>query len=239
MGTGPHGTPVTARETTALIAMGQGHALLAHGHSEAAAWMITRWYDGPSTWQALHAVRAGVGLRSAALSHMIGLCEAVARLHQDGWVHADLQPAHALHTPSGVRLIDCSWAWHPEKLAPSPLFHGGRPHFLAPELALSIHEGERPVAPSQPSEVYTLAATLWTAITGDWPLDYAHIGVDPAALAPADLRRIISTGTIPLHGPWSWPDVQDILSDVLTQPAEHRPTAAELASRLRSLPASC
>ncbi|MFD7409896.1 hypothetical protein ACFV7R_46670 [Streptomyces sp. NPDC059866] len=232
VGAGPEGTVITARETAVLTAVDCRGALLAHGRMEGEAWMLTPWYEGPSTWEALRSVRDGEGNRRQALQTAVEWCEAVARLHAIDWVHCDLQPHHAIHTPDGVQLIDCSWAWHPHKLPPSHLFRGGPPHLLAPEMALTIHGGQRPVAPTRAAEVYTLAAGLWWAITGAWPLDYNAIGINPARLTPAVLRQIIGTRPIPLRGPRVWPEVQEILSGVLTAPAPSRPTAAELAALL-------
>ncbi|MGI5196601.1 hypothetical protein ACQEVY_23615 [Streptomyces sp. CA-288835] len=235
VGTGPEGAVITARETAALYAglAGRG-ALLGHGRLDGVAWMVTPWREGASTWEALSDVRCSDGDHSLAKNHMIDVCEAVARLHAAGWVHSDLQPQHTIHTTDGVRFIDCSWAWHPRLLRPSNMFMGGLPHLLAPELAESIHEGDRPVAPSPSAEVYTLAAGLWWAITGDWPLDYAALDIDPRELTAAELRHQIATCKIPLRGPWMWHSVQDILSRALIEPPERRPTAAELASSLRS-----
>ncbi|MZG16363.1 hypothetical protein GTY44_23240 [Streptomyces sp. SID5914] len=85
-----------------------------------------------------------------------------------------------------------------------------------------------------PAEVYTLAASLWWAATGDWPRDYAHIGIDPGKVTAPMLRQIIGTRQIPLRRPYPWPDVQQVLAEVLTAPTDRRPTAAELAQRLRS-----
>ncbi|MEU6379293.1 hypothetical protein [Streptomyces sp. NPDC046909] len=197
--------------------------------------MLTPWWEGPSTWDILRDVRAGTSQSSAARQHMIDLCDAVARLHESGWVHSDLQPSHAIHTADGVRFIDCSWSWHPERLETSLLFRGGLPHLLAPELARSIHAGERPVAPAKSAEVYALAASLWWSLTGDWPRDYAHVGITPAKVTAPVLRQLIGTRQIPLRGPYSWPGVQQVLAEVLTAPADRRLTAAGLAQQLRSL----
>ncbi|WP_314207208.1 serine/threonine-protein kinase [Streptomyces justiciae] len=233
-GTGPDGAAITARETAAVTRMSAPGTVLAHGRGDALAWMLTPWYDGLSTWDVLHDVRAGTCQSPAARHHMIDLCEAVAALHREGWVHGDLQPSHAIHTTDGIRFVDCSWSWHPDRLAPSLLFRGGLPHLLAPELAQSIHEGVRPVAPSMSAEVYTLAASLWWAATGDWPRDYAHTGIAPGKVTAPVLRQIIGTCQIPLRRPYAWPDVQQVLAAVLTAPADCRRTAAELAQRLRS-----
>ncbi len=166
IGAGPEGSAITSREAEALSAMGEAGALLAYGQGRRSAWMVTPWYEGPSTWEALADVRYGDGNLDAGLGRVVELCEAVAQLHQADWVHGDLQPGHAIHTDLGFALIDCSWAWHPERLFPSMLFRGGMPHLLAPELAASVEAGDRPVTPSRAAEVYTLAACLWWAISG-------------------------------------------------------------------------
>jgi hypothetical protein len=238
VGTGLEGKPITARETGALTAIGPGDAVLAHGRREDAAWMVTPWHDGPSTWDALRGIRHGSGDLGEAKRYLVELCEAVARLHAAGWVHSDIQPAHAFHTPRGAILIDCSWAWHPQRFAASMLFRGGMPHLLAPELAAAIEHGTRPVQPSQPAEVYALAASLWWATTGTWPLHYTAGGIDPRQLAAAQLRQHIGTGRIPLHAPSSWPGVQDVLEVLMAalgRPPEHRPSAAGLAALLQSV----
>ncbi|MBD0742950.1 hypothetical protein [Streptomyces sp. CBMA152] len=73
------------------------------------------------------------------------LCETVGVLHQAGWVNADLQPHHAIHTPGGVvQLIDSSWAWSLH-LSPSYAFRGGLVHLLPPQLAATVENGARPV----------------------------------------------------------------------------------------------
>ncbi|MFI0716203.1 hypothetical protein ACH4SK_37515 [Streptomyces inhibens] len=76
---------------------------------------------------------------------------------------------------------------------------------VAPELAASINAGIQPVTPSTAAEVYALAGTLWTCITGRWPLDYAAAGIDPHRLAPAELRAHLATGRIPLDTAAPWP----------------------------------
>ncbi|MFD7713138.1 hypothetical protein ACFV6E_04110 [Streptomyces sp. NPDC059785] len=234
VGTGPQGALVAAREASVLRAGFAGSdAVLGHGRREGAAWTITPWYEGPSTWDALSALRRSEGDTAVAKRHVIDLCDAVAELHATGWVHGGLQPQHSLHTAKGVRFINCAWAWHPFRLAPSGLFTGGLPHLLAPEVARSVHNGDRPVAPSRSAEVYTVTAGLWWAITGEWPLNYAALDLDQVELAPSELRHRIATCRIPLRGPWMWPSVQDVLSVVLTAPPAERPTAADLASDLR------
>ncbi|MGW2552242.1 hypothetical protein [Streptomyces sp. NPDC001635] len=232
IGAGPEGSAITSREAEALSTMGCNGALLAHGQGRRTAWMVTPWYEGPSTWEALADVRYGDGNLDAALGRVVELCQAVAELHQADWVHGDLQPGHAIHTDRGVALIDCSWAWHPRRLFPSMLFRGGIPHLLAPELAASVEAGDRPVTPSRAAEVYTLAASLWWAISGTWPLDYEAAGIDPTKLMAAQLRRAIGSGRLKPRAATTWPTVQRMLTTVIAEPPEQRPTVSELASCL-------
>lgn len=160
------------------------------------------------------------------------LCKAVAELHAADWVHADLQPGHAIHARHGVAVIDCSWAWHPARLAPSRLFRGGMPHLLAPELAASVEAGVRPVAPSKAAEVYALAASLWRSITGDWPLDYGAAGLDPAGMPAGQVRQAIGRSCLPLRPASAWPAMQNLLATALGPAPDGRPTAGELAAAI-------
>ncbi|MGP8301656.1 hypothetical protein ACTPOK_27795 [Streptomyces inhibens] len=233
-----HGEGVTAtrREAAVLDAIGRPDHLLASGEDEGVAWLVTRWFAGPSTWQAFAPVRRGTNGKEGALAASVDLCRAVAELHASGWIHADLQPAHGIHTHHGVQLIDCSWSWR-EGMEPTSEFRGGITHLVAPELAASINAGIQPVTPSAAAEVYALAGTLWTCITGRWPLDYAAAGIEPVQLTPADVRAHIANRRIPLDTVAPWPAFQDILRPVLLGRAGDRPTAAELADAVAEVAA--
>ncbi|MFF3097616.1 hypothetical protein [Streptomyces cyaneofuscatus] len=219
---------VTAREAAVLDRMRLSWYRATHGTAEDAYWIVTPWFAGPSTREVFDALHDGRADRNDAHKAAIDLCRTVAGLHGRGWVHADLQPEHAIHTTTGVRLIDMSWSWRPG-FPPSPRFMGGVPHLLAPELAASIEAGVRPVMPSPPAEVYALAGVLWTCVTGRWPLDYRWAGIRPHAIGAAGLRQAISTGSIPLDSARPWPELQHVLEDVLLAPASERPTEAQLA----------
>ncbi|MFI2300203.1 hypothetical protein ACH5AL_15370 [Actinacidiphila glaucinigra] len=233
-GAGPEGTVIVLRESAAVAGILGDSAVMAQGRSPGGAWMITAWHDGPSTRQLLAGVRDGTTDLAAARDAMVSVCEAVAALHSDGWVHGDIQPDHMVHTADGVRFLDCSWAWHPLSLGPSNLFRGGLPHLLAPELAWKVHRGHRPVVVTATDEVYTLAASLWWAVADEWPLSYAEAAVDPRALDAAGLRHAIATRGIPVRPATVWPAAQDVLAHVLAQPDYRRPSASDLAALLRT-----
>ncbi len=199
-----------------------------------ASWIVTSWLEGPSTYKVFAPYRNGEDGQEQALTAAVGLCRAVAELHTAGWVHSDLQPAHAVHTDQGVRLLDLAWAWRPG-FEPSDAFRGGIVHLLAPELAASIGVGIIPVTPSPAAEVYALAGTLWTCLTGRWPLDYQAAGIDPQQLTPVQLRARIANRAAPLDPIRPWPELQKPLRDVLLAPRSSRPTAAELGDLLAAI----
>ncbi|MEU5069587.1 hypothetical protein AB0G95_36765 [Streptomyces virginiae] len=227
------GLPVTTREGEVLRLLRRPD-LLGAGTAAEASWLVTRWLDGPSTYKLFAPYRGGESGQEQALAAAVGLCRAVADLHAAGWIHSDLQPAHALHTPAGVQLIDLAWAWGPG-FEPTNAFRGGIVHLLAPELAASINVGLTPITPSPAADVYALAGSLWTCVTGGWPLDYHAAGIDPHHLSPAQLRARISNRAAPLSPARPWPELQKPLRDVLLAPRSNRPTANELEDLLAAL----
>jgi hypothetical protein len=177
-------------------------------------------------------VRKGDGGRSEALAASVDLCRAVADLHQAGWVHGDLQPQHGIHTEDGVRLLDFAWS-RQTGITPWSTFDGTMIHLTAPELAARIINGPQPVETTQTADVYALAGTLWTCITGRWPLDYeaAGIGVD----APVEeKRKAIAHRAVPLSTVLPWPSLQARLRHVLLAAPDDRPSAAELTMLVKA-----
>ncbi|MEU6233691.1 hypothetical protein [Kitasatospora sp. NPDC047058] len=203
---------------------------------------VAPWFEGPSTWGVFEAARSSRVVGAAERRDMrdagARFCRAVAELHRLGWVHADLQAAHCIHTAAGARLIDFANAQGPRPLPETELngaFAGGMTHVEAPELAALLAVG-RPAVPTYASDVYALAASLWTAATGHWPLDYSAAGVGLQSATPAELRAAIGTGVLPLdrHGT-GWPELLDALTPALDPQPRNRPVAAQLAERLDAL----
>jgi len=203
------------------------------GRDEASAWLITPWLDGPSTWDQFRAVRDGKRDSSPALA-AADLCVAVGAMHQSGWVHGDVQPHHAIHMPDGVRLTDCSWAWS-MNLPPSNAYEGGLLHLMSPELMTQAESASRPVVTSQPDEVYALAAGLWWAATGTWPLDYAQVGIDPDRFTAVEMRRILRRHRVPIGRIPHWPELEQVLRPTITADSHRRPSALHLGQWLRGI----
>ncbi|MEU3408914.1 hypothetical protein ABZ766_33895 [Streptomyces sp. NPDC006670] len=224
------GADISAREAAALVAL-KADYFVGGGVTHGTAWLLTDWLEGPSTWEVFAPIRAGATDREQALAAAADLCAAVAGLHAAGWVHADLQPSHGIHTATGVELIDLAWAWRPG-WDQGDAFNGGMTHLLSPELAAAIVTGDKPVVVTPAADVYALAGVIWACATGRWPLAYEAAGIDPKAATPHDLRRHIATGRIPVTADRPWPALQDVLLPVLLDAPANRPTASELGESL-------
>ncbi|MFE6049904.1 hypothetical protein ACFQ6N_04045 [Kitasatospora sp. NPDC056446] len=224
LGTG-EAAEVTTREASVLDQL-PGYTVVA-GRFADGVWYVTPWLAGPSTWQVFRPLRKGAGGKAEALAAATGLCRAVADLHADGWVHGDLQPAHGIHGEDKVRLLDFAWT---RRIGDTPWtrFDGTMIHLTAPELAARIINGPQPVTTTQTADVYALAATLWTCVTGTWPLDYATAGLEPGAPVET-IRKAIAHRAVPMSTAMPWPALQARLRYVLLAAADDRPTAAELA----------
>jgi hypothetical protein len=231
---------VVAREATVLeriepqVSATSYGAHAESGRTDEAAWLITPWFDGPSTWERFRSVRDGNADNGQALAAAIDLCTAVGSMHQAGWVHGDVQPHHSLHMPQGARLIDCSWAWS-MRLPPSYASEGGLVHLTSRDLMARAASSQRPVATSQPDEVYAVAASLWWAATNSWPLDYAKVGIDPDRFTATELRGVLVRNPVPFGRIERWPRLEEVLRAVLTVDVPQRPSALQLAQWLRGI----
>ncbi len=202
-----------------------------YGLGAAAAWLATRWLNGPSLWELFAPVRQHMAKTyEGAVTAAVETCLAVAAVHEKGWVHGSLQPWHITMTPDGVRLIDWAWAWSPTgDLPPADAYTGALVHLSSPEM---LAREELPMRITPADEVWSLAATLWWAASGRWPRDYRAMGIDPDTFTAAELANVVVRHRAPLGRLGHWPELETALRTVLTAPEEKRPTAMSLARHL-------
>ncbi|MFG3053844.1 hypothetical protein ACGFZP_23225 [Kitasatospora sp. NPDC048239] len=229
LGTG-EAAEVTAREASVLDQLPDYTVTV--GHFDGGVWFVTPWLAGPSTWDVFRPVRRDEGGREEALAAAVALCRVVADLHANDWVHGDLQPQHGIHTEDGVRLLDFAWSRR-LGITPWSTFDGTMIHLTAPELAARIINGPQPVETTQTADVYALAGTLLTCITGRWPLDYEAGGIGSDAPVE-DKRKAIAHRAAPLATSLPWPSLQARLRHVLLAAPDERPTAAELTGLVKA-----
>jgi len=90
-------------------------------------------------------------------------CEALAYVHSQQVVHADVKPANIVCGADGSVLVDFGLAVRVGELEEPDASSGGTARFMAPE----VFAGD---PPSPRSDVYSLAATIWNLVTGSPPV---------------------------------------------------------------------
>jgi hypothetical protein len=133
-------------------------------------------------------------------------CEALSYVHEQQVVHGDIKPPNLLLGGDGVVLADFGIAM-PLSADDDADGGGGTPRFMAPE----VFAGD-PASPA--SDIYGLAATLWTLLTGSPPV----YGED------ARLAALVAEVT---------PELEEaVRAGLAIDPAQRTPSAGELARAL-------
>ncbi|WP_414169918.1 hypothetical protein ACMATS_32580 [Streptoverticillium reticulum] len=225
------GADAVTREAAALAAL-PGYAIVAAGRRPGGAWCVAPWYEGVPCWSPLAPLRARQ--QKTLPAEAVALCQETARLHELGWIHGDIQPAHVIHTRLGTRLIDFGWARRAVRTPDRPAYRGGISHLTAPETARAIAQGRQPAASTCSTDVFALAGTLWACLAGRWPVDYRASGLPPHH-TPEQRRAVLATRSFRLTGPLPHTALQDLLRTALLSAPADRPSAAELAGQLGRL----
>jgi tRNA A-37 threonylcarbamoyl transferase component Bud32 len=149
-------------EARLLSALGHPRVVRVLDHFEDADghFLVMELVEGPSLWEVV-AQRGNPGLPVEEAVEYVGqACEALAYVHAQHIVHRDVKPQNLILGGDGVVLVDFGIAWEY-----SPGAEGtaaiGTPGYMAPEVVGGF------VSPR--SDVFGIAATLWTLLTGNAP----------------------------------------------------------------------
>ena len=162
-----------------------------HFTEDEGSFLVMDLVRGPSLAGML-AERGGAGLDpDAAIGHVAEACEALAYVHEQQVVHRDVKPANLIAGGAGIVLVDFGIARDLE-LRGTQTVGIGTPGYVAPEVLAGGGASPR-------SDVYGLAATLWSLLTGEppaygaeWDGDERLVAALRAGLALDPARRIPS-----------------------------------------------
>ena len=120
---------------------------------------------------------------SEAVAYTRQACEALQYVHDQQIVHRDVKPDNLISRNGDIVLVDFGIA-HLHDPGRAPTLGLGTPGYIAPEVAFGGRTSPR-------SDVYGLAATLWTLIVGSPPLESLKGSI--AELAPEVSPELQST----------------------------------------------
>jgi serine/threonine protein kinase len=150
--------------------------------------------------------------------------EALHAAHQVGIVHRDVKPSNILRSRFGPALTDFGIARAPDELGSTLTREMMTPHHASPEALL--HQAQ-----SAPSDVYSLASTMWTLLAGHPP--FAPAG-RPAIDLVAFRDRVLHEPLPPLPRddvpPWLRAQLERAMAKL---PAERHGSALEFSESLR------
>jgi serine/threonine protein kinase len=178
-------------------------------------WLATAYVPGPSLAEAVEA--RGPLPADSVLTLAAGLAEGLAAIHAAGVVHRDLKPSNVLLADDGPRVIDfgISRAMEASMLTQSGTVMGS-PGFMSPEQA----EGDV-VGP--PSDVFSLAAVLTFAATGEGPFGDGS--------TPALIYRVVHREPDVTRLPGQ---IRPLIERCLAKDPRRRPTTADVLAEVGS-----
>ncbi|MGB7237645.1 MAG: protein kinase [Rhodococcus sp. (in: high G+C Gram-positive bacteria)] len=218
-----HGQPLSApridAETRTLAALSHPGlvTLFDAGTASDVPYLVMEFVDGHT----LGTFRSGHALRPAVVAR-IGhdLAQALSYIHARGVVHRDIKPANILLAGSPeeptVKLADFGIARivDAERLTE----HGttvGTAHYVSPEQATGVTAGP-------PSDVYSLGLVLIECLVG-------RMVFEGSAVAAA-VARLHHDPAVPIEFGSQW---SSLLTDMTSRRPQDRPSAADVAFRLR------
>ncbi len=187
-------------------------------------WLVMEYLPSRSLAQVLHMTGTMPERQVAQIGAQVA--DALAEAHESGIIHRDIKPGNILIANRGrasgtVKLSDFGIARAKgDEAGPSGIITG-TPAYFAPEVA-------RGAEPSEASDLYSLGATLYTALEGAPPF-----GVDDDSIA---LLHKVALGQI--DPPKRDGPLIHVILDMLQPSPKRRPTLIEARDRLAEVAAA-
>ena len=136
--------------------------ILDHFEEDSGMYLVMELVRGTDLSRVLARRGAGLGVEEA-LGYMHQACEALQYVNDQQIVHRDVKPGNLIVGDDGIMLVDFGIARELVATKLTATVGVGTPNFMAPEVFAGGAVSER-------SDVYGVAATLWTLLAGRAPM---------------------------------------------------------------------
>lgn len=177
-----HSTQHLIREANITRALGAiiGDIHLESGHSDSLAWLILRAVEEPNASTLARQMKESIPperQRQAFVELASAMAEKLVTVHDFGYLHGDLQPAHFLIEPKTHQVTIIDWACARHRDEQDAPYDGAFVHFAAPEVAAQMLLGNKRIPYSIESEIYAFGSVLYFMHTGQTSCDYGPEGL--------------------------------------------------------------
>ncbi|KUF15303.1 protein kinase [Streptomyces silvensis] len=217
-----------AREGVVLQELGSTTAT--YGVWAQGTWNVQPWHPGTDLQSRWTPHRTRHAPSRPPLPDVLACADALGELHDKGYAHGDVQPAHFILSdgdgPVQAALIDLALVGGAAIPARFDFpYRGCLVHYEAPEIARRVLESGE-ATPTREADVYGLGATLFMAATG-----WRHVEYPDDAPRTAQRRAVVDRSHRPVNiaGP-----LGRLVDDMLRPDPRDRPTMREVRGTLAS-----
>lgn len=142
------------------------------------AYLFTLWIEGVPFLNEIRILKENnFEIKNKINAITRSLFKQLFSLHEEGWLHGDIQPDHIFMNQEQLILIDFGMAQGKETKVKIP-YRGGLVHFNAPEICEQILKNGY-ATPTIQSEIFSVASVIFYAISGtllpEYPKDLAEL----------------------------------------------------------------
>ncbi len=154
-------------------------------------WLTTKWIDGATASEFSRGLDNGSRIHQ--LTEMFrSIAEMLGKIHEAGYLHGDIQPAHVIIPPNSSNPVLIDWGLG-RRIDDATPYSGGFVHYAAPEIAQGMIDKRNDIAYTIGAEVYSFGALMALCYSGNTAVDYdlgEPLSEKLAKVAQGNLRKL-------------------------------------------------